>query len=411
MLFGLIPVIIWLSQSYSGFVGSFFASLFVAGTVWLFVFGVARVSGKKLPSMAHVGILAGITVICTAIGPSTSNAYQRSSEETAWKKVSKETSRSTDFTQYETSVPAEFRRPTWRNAFFLAKVREVKMSAKGLRDVLQSIAAEPNPERVEEAKTTATKALASLYDSGKARLYAPPKSGATPEFEVDESLRRGFGVLLAQLAAGSDPNVYVAFTSTSDLDPPKGTKEAQALYASAPKVKAAFPKGNVPVIEAGPAFTPQYDQRRRSTFLTAMSGSFATVFDAELLTLVPLEKNADRKGKLVIEVSSKITREPSFFIYSETSETSEKVAGLLFAINVEWQFRILDRDGKVLYEAPLEASQSASKVHVDSGENDPQWAMYSVMMDSAYYNYCREVTGKFGFTPPPVQETFKYTAN
>ena len=83
----------------------------------------------------------------------------------------------------------------------------------------------------------------------------------------------------------------------------------------------------------------------------------------------------------------------------------------MFAIDVEWQFRILDRDGKTLYEAPAQSSKAAERVHIRRGDNDPQWAIYSIMMDSAYYNYSREVVGRFGFEPPPVKDTFTYSAN
>jgi hypothetical protein len=39
---------------------------------------------------------------------------------------------------------------------------------------------------------------------------------------------------------------------------------------------------------------------------------------------------------------------------------------------------------------------------------DPSWAIYSVLMDSAYYNYARAITGKFGLVPPPVKAVFRY---
>ena len=40
--------------------------------------------------------------------------------------------------------------------------------------------------------------------------------------------------------------------------------------------------------------------------------------------------------------------------------------------------------------------------------SDPNWAMYSIMMDSAYYNYARQITGQFGLAPPPVKQVFTY---
>jgi hypothetical protein len=34
--------------------------------------------------------------------------------------------------------------------------------------------------------------------------------------------------------------------------------------------------------------------------------------------------------------------------------------------------------------------------------------MYSIMMDSAYYNYARQITGQFGLEPAPVKQVFTY---
>ncbi len=409
---GLIAVIIWMTQAYNGFGAAFFSGIFVAGAAWLVVFGIAGLAQKKLPTAAHLGILGGLTVLATLAGPSISNAYNTSSEATLWAKLSKSSTSSFEWSKYETQVPSEFQRPEWRNAFLLAKVHEAKGNAKALRDVLQTISTEPKPKVVKGARAAATKELEALYDAGKARLYAAPTSGSTPEFPVDEGLRRGFGAMLATLTDSNDPNVYVAFTSSSALDAPKGTDVALKEYQSDPEIRRTFPKGDVPVIDAGKAFSAEFDQRRRSTFMSAMSESFAKIFDSQLVTLVPLEKGADRKGKVVIEVSSKITRQPDFFIYStEVSPGDKRVAGLLFAIDVEWQFKIVDREGKTLYEASPQNTKAAERVHISRGENDPQWALYSIMMDSAYYNYSREVVGRFGFEPPPVKDTFTYAAN
>ena len=49
--------------------------------------------------------------------------------------------------------------------------------------------------------------------------------------------------------------------------------EAYIDYNSDPEVKTAFP-GGAPVLDAGDAFSPAYDQRRRGTFMAAMSESF-----------------------------------------------------------------------------------------------------------------------------------------
>ena len=100
---GLIAVSVWMTQAYHGF-GSAFFSVFVAGGAWLVIFGIAGRSQKKLPKVAHLGILLGITLLATVSGPSLSSSYYTSSEQTLWKQLSKSTTTSYAWSKYETDV-------------------------------------------------------------------------------------------------------------------------------------------------------------------------------------------------------------------------------------------------------------------------------------------------------------------
>jgi hypothetical protein len=378
---------------------------------WLLAFGITRIMKKPLPRKVQLGAVALIALVLGAAGPAVSRSYHVSSEASLYEKLSKPSTSSYEWDRYAREVPKEFQRKGWQNQKYVAKVREAKGNAKQLHDVLKAIAADKDTDKLGGARKAAEKELASLYDTGKARLYAPPRSGSAPEFPVDENLRGAFGGILAELSDSPDPSIYVSFTTSANLAPPPETDEALKLYRDDPGVREAFPKGDIPVIDAGDAFSPSFDQRRRTTFITAMSESFAKVFDSELISLVPLEKSASRDGKIVIEVSSNISRQADFFIYSaEVTPGVKRVKGLLFSIAVEWQFKIIDRDGKVVYEAPITTSEAAERVRIQRGENDPKWALYSIMMDSAYYNYSREVAGRFGFEPAPVKDSFSYGA-
>ena len=410
-LVGSIATPLWVSESHSGYGASLVAALFMAAAVWGVVWGGARIATKKLPKAVHFGILGGVAVLATALGPVTSRAHYTSKESSLYTELSRSTTSSFEWSRYEREIPADFRRDAWRNDFMLAKVREAKGNAKMLRDVQLSISTEPEPKLVKGARDEAHKQLESLYDAGKARLYRAPTTGAAPEFPVDAKLRDAFGTVLEQLADSTDPNVYVSFGSASNLDAPKGTDENLKELRSDPELSQAFPRHDIPVIEAGSAFSPEFDKRRRGTFISAMGESFSKVFDSQLISLVPLETGTDRKKKIVIEVSSKISRQSDFFIYSTEPYPGapKKPAGLLFGIGVQWTFKIIGNDGKVLYEAAPTTSQSAEDVHINRDEGDPQWALYSIMMDSAYYNYSREVVGRFGFDPPPIKDTFSYS--
>ena len=45
------------------------------------------------------------------------------------------------------------------------------------------------------------------------------------------------------------------------------------------------------------------------------------------------------------------------------------------------------RAGKELYRSQDIVTEPADKIHAETGAHDPDWAMYSVFLDSAYYGF------------------------
>lgn len=399
----------WLFLSYQGFGVSALVSLFLAGCVWLLVFGVAKQMKKKLPTAAHIGVLAGVAILFTVLGPSVGSSVMKSRESSLYDKLTKNESFSGLWiSEYEQQIPEAYRRKDWRLQWMKARVREGKQgkNAGELRTVANECADASDKELLDEAREDAVKALTEMYEDGKKRMNSP--SSGSAEFPVDNALREAFSIVLTDLARARDSNVYVSFQNTANLDPPKDFDKLIKEIQREPQVLADFPKGNAPVIDPGSAFSPAFDNKRRATFLSAMTESFGQVFDGQLLTLVPLEKGADKKGKLILEVSSNLKRENDVFLYTSSDTGVKKLVGFLMSFEVEWNFQLIDRNGKVLYKASPAISKP-SDAKFDTGPGDPDWAPYSVMMDSAYYNYSREVTGRFGLVPPPKKAYFVYS--
>lgn len=385
-------------------------SLFFAGSIWLLVFGIAKSREKKLPPAVHAGILVGITLVFSALGPTVSRSMQVSEEKRLYAELSKDTAKASDWVdRYQAQVPEEFRRKGWRLEWMKARVREAKRDKKAadLRTVTNECDAAEDSDDLEPAREDAAAALKELYHNGKKKMFAPAQGGT--EFPVDPALREAFGLVLDELSKSKDPNLYVLFKNSADLTDPPGIDKALTEWRADPEVKGAYPKGNAPVIEKGAAFDAKYDVRRRTTFISAMSESFALVFDGDLLKLVPLEPSEKREKKIVLEVSSRMYRVPDFFSYERTDSGGKKrIAGLLFAVNVEWDFELFSGSGKSLFKAPKKTSRPTD-ARFTTNPGDPDWAPYSVMMDSAYFNYSREVTGSFGLTPPAPKDVFAYT--
>jgi hypothetical protein len=419
-ILGLFLLIAYLQQAHAGYLIALVLGVFLGAAARGVAVGIANVMRKQIPLLPSLGILGGVAVLCATLGPTLSTAFCESDEASKWDEITRLESGtsfdpSTWKTKYEALVNAKFQRPEWKGRWMLARVKEAVRNKRpaDLRAIMKEIDQEPaSAALMAPAREAATKAFRDYYDQAKAKLYAAPSSGAVGkrEFEVDADLRRTFGTILDDLAQSPDANVYVAFTNAVKLDPPKGADLELALMRRTPDAIAKHPKGDAPVIQPVSAFSPEFDSRRRQTFMTAMSESFGKVFDSDLLTLVPLEAGGDRKGKIVFEVSSNIVRSIEYYTYTRTDlDTGRReFVGFLFGILVDWGFKVWDRQGKSLYDPRPTRSLPADKLRVERGENDPEWAMYSVMMDSAYYNYCREITGKFGLAPPPVRESFAY---
>ncbi|MFO0550320.1 MAG: DUF308 domain-containing protein [Polyangiaceae bacterium] len=397
---------VWLISAYPNLGVAAVSSAFLGGAAALVSLGIFRRIEKPAPAWMHLAVAAGVALLFTMTGPSASGAYYKSLESDAFAKLDGNSTPVAWKARYLKDIPEKFRRKGWELEYEKARIAQAKKT-KDVVELRAVLAESKKKSDLSDAEDASAAALKELYDEGKAKMYAPPKSGSAPEFPVDNALREAFATVLDDLAKSPDPNIHVAFATTATLTEPEGATEMLALERKSASVLDSWPKGDVPVIAEGNAFGPQYDNRRRATFMEALGGAFAQVFDGKLLTLVPLEATGDKSGKLVIEVSSRIYRTPTFFHYTKTTGDKERVVGLLFSFDVEWDFKLIDREGKTLYKAPL-AISSPSDARFQSQPSDPEWGVYSILMDSAYFNYSREVTGRFGLVPPPPKDYFRY---
>ena len=135
-----------------------------------------------------------------------------------------------------------------------------------------------------------------------------------------------------------------------------------------------------------------------------MREALSKIFGAELLTLKALGAGGERKGQLIFAVGSEVRRSPTYF----TLKRKGKLIGYLFGLMVIWDFSVYDRQGKLRYKSPRLFSQPANSIRIQRKVSDPPWAPYSIMMDSAYYNYSRVVIMRFGLTPPAVRQVFSF---
>ncbi len=246
----------------------------------------------------------------------------------------------------------------------------------------------------------ASDALAAEYKAALEKVTKESSAEGT-----DPELRDAFAKILEDLAKAETADVHLAFTNKVQVEAPEGSDvmlEMQYADLDEP-TRQKHPDAKKIVIEKGGAFNPDQDQKRRDTFVREFQGAMGKVFSSDLLGLLALSPGEDRKGKLVLEVSSTIRREPTFYTYTNGGV----FAGFLFKVVVDWTFRMFDREGNLLYETST-TSGPDQELEIDSQPGDPDWAPYSVMMDSAYYNYAGEVVRKFGLPPQAPKKKFKF---
>ncbi|MEE9311895.1 MAG: hypothetical protein V3V10_05715 [Planctomycetota bacterium] len=384
--------------------------------VWLGVSGLLNLAGKKMGMKAGPASLVATIILFAFAGPPASSAHHASNEEKVWNDL---TSRSADQLwgymweyDYFYDIPEEFHRVEAKGEHKHAEIQQA-IRDNNLVEVRRYIS-EINTDHAgdksyDKALKAASAALKAKYDEVLAKLAAPAKTGGLNKITADEDLRDAFKIILADLASAGTPNIYLAFSNSSKLAAPEGHEEMFESMKTEPSVKLAFPDGKVPVIDPETAFSEVYDSARQGSFMKSSKDAFSSVFQAHLLDLKALENNENRKGKIVMEVSSEIQRTKGYFNYYNTSPAGVRTSnGLLFGIQVLWSFKLYDREGKLLYEKQKLSSPGQDLSTIPQA-GDPKWAVYSILMDSAYYNYSRELIGSFGLTTPLKKTSFAYS--
>lgn len=401
--------------AFDGIGAGVIAGLFVGLFGWMAAAGLwGLVKRTETPKAIKLGFPLGAALLGGLVGPPVSRAHWESEEEDRFESLVAATKDDAAAAaprwdlEYMAEVDPAFHRPQarayqlWANAAQAAQDRDIS----GLRDAMQDVArASDRTEAHDEAEKVASAALDAIYTDVQAGLGSPAEGGNA--FTADEKLREAFSTVLHAMAHEADPVLYVAFTNDVDLSPPDADLD-KVLFeeeANHPDMKKAFPNGP-PIIEAGDAFSGRFDTKRRDTLIEVLRGSFGDVFEPELLSIEPLEGNG--AGKFVLQVHSKVVRQPGYYTLTTDVPGGVKYEGLLMALAVHWDVTLRDASGKELYAQPPLATDPASNVGVSRSADSPQWALYSIVMDSAYFNYGRRLTGMFGLTPPPERTSFSF---
>ena len=398
--------------------GAIMGTLMGLGLRWV-VTGGANLAGKKIPLLPSLAIIFVGTAAGALAGPPASEGMWKSQEESNWNKLSSRIGPDDHVSRWEWKreyfdyIPTKYHREAAPGMYKFLEVREAirQDDLVKLRKHVYDLAVNyKDDENYKLAFDTASGELQKRYDAVLEKLATPGQAGEDAEFAVDEDLRTAFKTILSDLAKAPTPDVYLAFDNKSQLEAPTGHEQGLADEVAWVKSNGMTVMDPPLVIKPGDAFSSSYDMARRNSFMKVSDEEFKDAFDSSLFTLKPVEAPKDRDDNFVFEVSSTIRRTDTYFHYtSRQPDGSNTLNGFLFAIEVDWELKLFDRKGELMYERKV-TTAPGSQLSIKPQASDPDWAVYSILMDSAYYNYSREVVGSFGLEPPDRKTVFAYSS-
>jgi hypothetical protein len=367
--------------------------------LWLLVNGVIQVRGRHPKLVVGIGVLVLTIVAFALVFPRAAQGARRAMEQQYWDRLQASKKTYKDYKDYLEYNPLP-RKGMFAEAAAVGVKEEMAKTgaeAEGRVARLRSLIYDFNKQMKERNEPEIKASITAAHD-GLAQSYAKAredlaerleKSATRTEFPEDPKMRAAFAQVLDRVARQDQNFVYLAFAS-EDL-----------VTKSVPG--AGAPGRAKDLIEPGEAFGPAQDGKRQDAFESALEGSLRTAFKEPLIEIIPLRPGDSRDGKVVFDVRCVTKPAPGTMKLT----LNGKSVGTLFKIEVAWQFTIVDVDGKPLVKHTT-VSYPANSFGFNSQSSDPTWAPYSVMMDSTYHNFCREVTGRLGLIPPKVKEDFSF---
>jgi hypothetical protein len=175
----------------------------------------------------------------------------------------------------------------------------------------------------------------------------------------DEALCKALTTVLDDLAATGDPSVYVVFTDVAD---PADTPEAERDLGEW-KEDFEFHGQEPPILSQDVIFGQEAAGKRRKQLVEELQGALRTVADESLLKLVPLEPNAAREGKIVLDVRTTHHHGNAFLKVHFANAPY-----LVREFSVDWEAKLSDREGNALATVTTSISSGRQYGQVEGGQ-------------------------------------------
>lgn len=376
-----------LENGYEGVgVSAVFACFLALGVRW----GLLGLLGlvKPLPprKITYGAALVAMVVLALA-GPTISTSSQKSKEPVAWKTVESSKDPAVWQLEYANKIKPPFRRKEFTSRECEAIV------ADALANNNFSVVRQQTKNVFGDSVTYDDQCRKFISESWT-KLQEEGLKKVKPTKLADPTLTAAFQQVLEALAANPNRKVQLHYQASGSL---AGMPQDKEFFAN---IDPKYQK--LPVIATGEAFGEEAHKRRAGQVSAALLNSFNAVWPVGMMEIEVAPGPKEIPSDVNFWVDAKVQRIRGFYTNSEDN----KITSLLYKCEVVWQFRIT-QDGKEIGKFGFR-SEPAKHVSYSTNDSDPQWAVYSIVMDSAADAFARLIIGRLGLTPPPLPQNYTF---
>jgi hypothetical protein len=282
-------------------------------------------------------------------------------------------------------------------------------SPAALRDYLAD--ARNNRHRID-----AQQLIDGFYNEAIARI----KSLSENQSGVDAQLSGGLLALLESLKTMARPVVTIGFSAQRDLEPAielfrtLENEQYNAYLAENPALKDVENTSThrTAILPLGDVFTDEQIGRRESFILDRLREAVHKVLNADMIAFERVPEG--QTPTLLVEYHSYpagglylYTRTETTTDYQGYSNSNTAVRGLLRGYLVDWKLRIQPPHQEEAFTFEL-SSKPGDSLYYRPNDSDPDWAVYAVIMYSAFHDFSGKLISGFGLEPPTPPVSFSF---
>jgi hypothetical protein len=278
-------------------------------------------------------------------------------------------------------------------------------SPAALRDYLADMR---NTRHREDAQ----KLIDGFYDEAIARL----KSLGEGQEAVDPQLAAGLLALLESLKTSPRPVATIGFAARQEVSPEDElcklveSQQYIAYLEENPGLSSIADASSekTAILPLGEAFSDEQVRRREAFILDRLREAISKVINADIIAFEPAAEG--QTPALLVEYRSYSVGTLYLYTRTETDSLGSETTtprGLLRGYLVDWKLTIQPTPQGESYVYEL-ASKPGDSLYYRPDSSDPNWAVYAVLMYSAFHDFSGKLISGMGLEAPSPPVSFSF---